>query len=147
MIHLFRPRKKTAIARLKEMRDRFDSTIPKRRFNMSRYVTKYNAQMNCGYICCLVGWLPAIFPAIFRWSMEATGWTVRARYMSFDTQRHVERFFRINSEVFSSLFAGKELVVDGRVLIPAVVDMRSVSKGQALRRVDIAIRLMEKGRI
>ena len=48
MRNLFRPRKATAIQRLEEMRDRFDNTIPSKRFNMSRYVTKYNIKFKCG---------------------------------------------------------------------------------------------------
>ena len=94
-----------------------------------------------------MGWLPAIFPTVFLWSNEATGWTVRARRHDFNTQRHVERFFGLSSELFASLFAGQELVVNDRVLIPAVANMRTVSKADALSRVGRAIQLMKSGQI
>lgn len=141
--------KKQTIARLMLFSELVKANVPNEGFRMDRYVTKFDIKHNCGFICCLVGWLPAIFPKFFRWTLVGSGWISKLRdFPTFDPKRQVMRFFGISAELFDHLFAGTELRNEaGRVIAPAVVDMRTISRDNALYRVNRAVRLIEEGRI
>lgn len=141
--------KKQTIARLTLFSKLVKANVPNDQFRMDRYVTKYDAKHNCGFICCLVGWLPAIFPKFFHWIQLGNGWTAKLRHFpTFDPKRQVMRFFGISSELFDHLFAGTELRnEEGRVIAPAVIDMRTISLERAVYRMNHAIRLIEEGRV
>ena len=141
--------KKQTIARLTLFSKLVEANVPKERFRMDRYVLKYDHKRNCGFICCLVGWLPAIFPKFFRWSRVGTNWMAKLHdFPTFDPKRQVMFFFGISSELFDHLFTGAELYNDeGRVMLKAVPNMRTITLDKALERLNKVIRLMEEGRI
>lgn len=141
--------KKQTIARLSLFASLVTANVPNEGFRMDRYVTKYDAKHGCGFICCLVGWLPAIFPKFFRWSQVGSGWIAKLRnFPTFDPKGQVMRFFGISSELFDHLFAGTELRnEEGRIILAAVPDMRTITRDQAVARMNKAIRLMELGKI
>ncbi len=138
--------KKQALLRLETLRERAGKEIPANGFRMDRYVSKFDRKHNCGFICCLVGWLPALFPDAFKWINVAGNFVVKLLGApSFDFKAQVQNYFGITENAFNYMFAGRALYdVDGKQLFPAVVNMRNVSIDQALRRVDNVIRLMRQ---
>jgi len=141
--------KKQTIARLTLFSELVKSNVPNEGFRMDRYVSKYDAKLKCGFVCCLVGWLPAIFPKFFRWSQVGPSWMTKLHdFPTFDPKSQVMRFFGISAEVFDHLFAGTELRNEqGRVIAAAVPDMRTIKRDSALYRVNRVVRMMEEGRI
>lgn len=137
---------KQALLRLETLRTRASNEIPADRFRMDRYVSKFDRKHNCGFICCLVGWLPALFPDAFKWINVAGNFVVKLLGApSFDFKAQVQNYFGITENAFNYMFAGRALYdVDGKQLFPAVANMRNVSLDQALRRVDNVIRLMRQ---
>lgn len=142
---MFISTKRAKIQRLTLLRDRFVENIPDAQFKYDKYVTKYDAKHGCGTICCIVGWLPEIFPTIFKWAQVGVNYVVKIRQApNYDFHRHVQRFFGINANVYGYIFEGRELIdKEGRVLQPAVVNMRKVSKKVAVRRMNRAIELIQ----
>ncbi len=141
--------KKQTIARLTLFSELVKANVPKERFRMDRYILKYDNKNKCGYICCLVGWLPGIFPKFFRWIRVGSNWMAKLHNAStFDPKSQVMKFFGISSEMFDHLFAGSELRNDeGRVILAAVPNMRTISLDKALGRLNKVVRLMEEGRL
>lgn len=42
-------------------------SIPGNGFNFEKYVSKWDYENHCGKVCCIEGWLPAIFPGKVIW--------------------------------------------------------------------------------
>lgn len=138
--------KAKTISRLQALSARAKKGIPKERFKMDRYVTRFDQRHNCGLICCLAGWLPALFPTSFKWFRDATGWTVRLLGGTFDMTGAVKRFFGIDDNIFRFIFLGRAMYDNqGYELLPAVESLRTVTRDEALRRLDRAITMIDKG--
>lgn len=138
--------KAKTIARLETLRDRVKKEVPDEKFRMDRYVSRYDQKHNCGFVCCLAGWLPALFPTSFKWFRDATGYTVRLIGGTFDLTKAVKNFFGIGDNLFDFIFAGRALYDNqGEELLPAVASMRAVTRDQAIFRLNRAIWLVRAG--
>jgi hypothetical protein len=141
---LFVTTRAAKLQRLTVLRDRF-AFVPEEQFRYDLYVSRYDAKDKCGTICCIAGWLPAIFPTVFKWLQVGTGFIVKIHgwpTKSFTSQ--IRRFFGLNKNTYSYLFEGKALMSrEGKVLRPAVKNIRSTSKLVALGRIDQVIQLIE----
>lgn len=47
---------------LKLILDKFKETIKPDQFNFSTYVAYGQPELNCGTVCCILGWFPLLFP-------------------------------------------------------------------------------------
>lgn len=145
--NLFINTKRAKIQRLTFLRDSFLRDVPEEKFRYDRYVSQYKKKDKCGTICCIVGWLPMIFPSVFKWLQLGTQIIVKMHRMPSDGFRgQIRRFFGINKNVYGYLFEGMALTnSDGLQLLPAVRNMRTVSKATAVKRMNRAIELIEAG--
>jgi len=63
-----------AAAFLDEIREGVAKKIqePGKGFDFARYVMKWDKQHQCGTVCCMEGWVPAIRPDIATWAVAHT---------------------------------------------------------------------------
>ena len=142
---MLRTKAKT-LSLLEELRDRAKKDIPNEQFRMDRYVSRFDQKHGCGFICCLAGWLPALFPTSFKWFEDATGYTVRLIGGTFDLTKAVKTFFGIGDNLFHFIFSGRALHDNNGVeLLPAVENMKAVTRDQAVLRLNRAIVLVRAG--
>lgn len=55
-------------------RERLEKTIDflkilnPRKFDFGDVISKWDREKKCGSVCCVIGWVPAIFPRLVKWS-------------------------------------------------------------------------------
>lgn len=149
MKNIFAKTRSQKLNRLNTLRDRFDRDVPESAFRYDRYVSQYSAEKKCGTICCIAGWLPLVFPKVFKWLQVGREFIVKIHHMpTVGFPKQIQRFFGIDNNIYGYLFQGKALVnLEGRTLYPAVRNMRHFTKNAATRRIDNVIELIQSGTI
>ena len=143
---LFVTTRSAKLQRLTILRNRFAKDVPDDGFRYDRYVSHYSAKDKCGTVCCIAGWLPMIFPKVFKWLQVGGYFIVKIHRMSTNNYHsQIRRFFGMNKNTYAYIFEGKALELDGRTMYPAVRNMRKVTKLAAIKRIDNVIELVNEG--
>lgn len=50
----------------------FLNNLDEDKFDFEEIVGDYNNELNCGTLCCAIGWLPRVFPNLVEWSNDAS---------------------------------------------------------------------------
>ena len=71
----------------------FLEKLRKNKFYYGTLVNKWDNKMECGSVCCAIGWLPAVFPSLWSWANGTLG-----------TGEGLREFFGINHTQECGLF-------------------------------------------
>jgi hypothetical protein len=74
-------------------------------FRYDDIVAEYDKSNNCGTVCCVLGWFPAIFPTNYSWANSEFGDWMRVVNTVFPTEM-LESFLDIPSTHETALFYG-----------------------------------------
>lgn len=59
-------KKMTNYKRLNKLADFLD-TLPNKKFDFDWVVGDYDRELQCGSVCCAMGWTPRVFPKLVEW--------------------------------------------------------------------------------
>ena len=70
---------------------KFLNTLQPKQFNFQSWVTEFDSNINCGTVCCAVGWMPKVFPHDVKWSV------VTQRSITLRNHQHLNNPTSINT--------------------------------------------------
>lgn len=128
--------RKLRIRRFEKIID-FLENLPKEKFRFDTTINKFDTDNNCGSICCVVGWFPAIFKEHFYWSYNDV--MVRNKNDDETAWEYVEKFLGIDEQLSQHFFNGK-FQMEGYDIIPY-----NASKHQVLKHIKKSVEGIKQG--